>query len=364
MLYRFLFIVLTTFLSAVFLFAQTPTPTPVVDDSPLNVDTEEIKLNVSAFNQYGDFFPEVKKQDLVILEDGRLHQANSVRRIPASVLIVLDTGGELRQVKNITQTRETAKALIKKLDAGNSIAVLEYHDKARILTEWTTNRSQVLNDLDKKLFFGKRSVFSNALELATVFLSRSELENRHLVLISDGTDSVWSDERRSAALNKLLATNINVHVISYTQLELEQIKPKAKGIQKGSPRKALPSEVVATLPQSIQDMNNAPRIASVNTDRKFIKTMKQRKTALENGEKYLLKLTEDTSGLFLLPETKEEMVEKVNMIAKVIDSNYVVTYTPRRPLNESEAGEVRTIEISSKRKGLQVLARRKLVIEK
>jgi VWFA-related protein len=358
----FLKVLLTVFLSFLFIgsvFAQIP----VEDDDPLKVDTEEIKLNVSAFDQYGEFFPQVKKEDLVIVEDGRLHQANSIRRTPANILIVLDTGGELRQVKNITQTRETAKALIGKLDPDNSFAVLEYHDKARILTEWTSSKAQILDDLDKKLFFGKRSVFSKALELATAFLSRSELENRHLVLISDGTDSVWSDERRLTALNKLLATNINVHVISYTQLELEMVKPKAKGIQKGGPKEALPPEVVATLPEAIQNMNNAPQIASVNTDRKFIRTMKERKEALENGEKYLLKLSEDTSGLFLLPETKEEMVEKVTMIAKAIGSNYVVTYTPKRPLSESKPGETRKIEISSKRSGLQVLARRKLIVD-
>ncbi len=360
---KFVCLLAITLIFAGIINAQTPTPTPVLDDEPVRVDTEEIKLNVSAFDRFGEFVPQVKKEDLVIVEDGRLLQATSVRRTPASVLIVLDTGGELRAVKNITQTRNTAKALVEKLDPGNSIAVLEYHDKARILTEWTTDKSQVLYDLDKKLIFGKRSVFSSALELATKFLSKSELENRHLVLISDGTDSIWSNERRNEALKKVLATNINVHVISYTKLELEQIEPKTKAVQKGSPRKALPQEVIDTMPQAIQNMNNAPQIASINTDKKFIETFKERKEALENSENYLLKLSQDTSGVFLLPETKEEMLEKVKLIAKVIDSNYVVTYTPKRPLSESEAGEVRDIEISSKRPGLQVLARRKLIVQ-
>lgn len=351
------------FLSTVSGFAQTPTPAPSpnADDDPLRVETEEIKLNVSAFDRFGEFVPEVSKEDLVIVEDGRLHQATSVRRTPASVLLVLDTGGELRLSKNITQTRETAKALVRKLDENNSIAVLEYHDKARILTEWTDDKARIINDLDKKLIFGKRSIFSSALELATDFLKKSELENRHLVLITDGTDSIWSDERRAEALRGLLATNINVHVISYTQLELKAVEPKTKLIRKGAPRKNLPPEVVATLPQAIQDLNNAPQIASVNTDREFKKTYKEREQELEKGEEFLLRLTGDTSGVLLLPETEEEMIEKVGLIAKVIDSNYVVTYIPKRPLSESGAGEIRSIEISSKRPGLQVLARRKLI---
>ncbi len=363
MLSRFLIIFFAGLSIVNSVFAQTPTPTPIQNNETVTVETEEIKLNVSAFDRFGEFVPKVEKEDLVIVEDGRLHQATSVRRTPASVLIVLDTGGEMRAVKNITQTRDTAKALIEKLGKDNSIAVLEYHDKARILTEWTTNKSQVISDLDNKLIFGKRSLFSNALELATEFLGKSELENRHLVLISDGTDTIWSDERRAAALRKILGTNINVHVISYTQLELEKIEPKTQLIQKGSNKSTLPPEVVATMPESIQNMNNTPRIASINTDRKFLKTFKERQTELKSGEKYLLELTRDTSGVFILPETKEEMIEKVNLIAKVIDSNYVVTYTPKRPLSESESGEIRDIEISSKRPGLQVLARRKLIIE-
>lgn len=344
-------------------FAQTPTPTPSPDDETVKVDTEEIKLNVSAFDRFGEFVPKVEKEDLVIVEDGRLHQATSVRQIPASILIVLDTGGEMRAVKNITQTRDTAKALVEKLGRGNSIAILEYHDKTRILTEWTTSKSQVISDLDNRLIFGKRSLFSNALELATEFLGKSKLENRHLVLISDGTDTVWSDERRAAAFRKILGTNINVHVISYTQLELEKVEPKTQLVQKGSNKSTLPPEVVATMPESIQNMNNTPRIATVNTDRKFLKTFKERQTELKSGEKYLLELTQDTSGVFILPETKEEMIEKVNLIAKVIDSNYVVTYTPKRPLSESKPREIRTIEISSKRSGLRVLARRKLIVD-
>jgi hypothetical protein len=57
------------------------------------------------------------------------------------------------------------------------------------------------------------------------------------------------------------------------------------------------------------------------------------------------------------------MLAKTSLVAQVIDSNYVITYTPKRPLSEAKAGEVRTIEVTSKNPGLQVLARRKLAVE-
>nr|MBA2605637.1 hypothetical protein [Acidobacteriota bacterium] len=69
-----------------------------------------------------------------------------------------------------------------------------------------------------------------------------------------------------------------------------------------------------------------------------------------------------TNGEFTLPESKEEMLDKPTLIARIIDSSYVVTYAPKRALSESIAGEVRIIEVSSRRPNLQVQARRKLVV--
>lgn len=339
-----------------------PTPPPFDDDTPVKVVTEEIKLNVSAYDRFGEFVPGVSKDDLVVVEDGRLHQPTSVRRIPANVLIMLDTGGEQRQVKNISRTRDVAKELINRLDPGNSLAVLEYSDKARILTGWTTNKFKVIDDLNKKLIFGRRSMFSEALNLAARFLSNSELENRHLVIVSDGTDSFWSDERREAEMRTLLGTNINVHVISYTGLEKEVVEERSSLIQKTPAKKAIPEEIAQTLPNGVRDTATTPNSVTVSTDAQFIKTLKEREKALEKGEDYLMKLATDTSGLFILPETPEEMTEKAYLIANVIDSNYVVTYVPKRPLSESEPGETRVIEVSSKKPGLRVLAKRKLVI--
>ena len=73
-----------------------PTPTPDKDGDTVKIITEEIKLNVIAFDEDGKFVSDVSERDLVITENNVLHQPSSVRRTPANVLIVMDTGGELR----------------------------------------------------------------------------------------------------------------------------------------------------------------------------------------------------------------------------------------------------------------------------
>ena len=361
---KFLLLIVLLFVFSVFVFPQNPMPTPPETDEPERIFTEEIKLNVSAIDRDGNFVRDVKKEDLVINEDNLLHQVDSLRRIPANVLIVLDTGGEMRMAKSIDQTRKTAKNLIAALQTGDSIAIIEYHDKASILAEWTTDKAKLYQILDSRLNFGKRSVFLDAIELATEFLQKSKVDNQHLVLVSDGTDSLNKKTERDRAMNDLLASSVSVHVISYTQLEREKVAPKTKGITNSPPPKAMPDEVAAQLPNGARDFATAPKIGpTIVTDRGFLRKMRERQSSLLESEKYLSDLAADTSGQFILPETREEMLAKTTLVAQVIDSNYVITYTPKRALSESKPGEVRSIEVTSKRPGLQVLARRKLAVE-
>jgi VWFA-related protein len=341
--------------------AQTPTPQP--DEETEKVFTEEIKLNINALDADGKFVSGVKKEDLVIMEDARIHQASSIRRIPANILIVMDTGGELRQAKSMNQTRATAKSLIAALKAEDSVAIMQYHDKAEIIAEWTSDKAAASKILDTKTNFGKRSVFTGALEMATKFLQKTPLDNRHLVLITDGTDSLSNSAARNAAMRNLLATDINVHVISYTQMEIADIEPRTKGKTKTPLPHALPPEIAAGMPQGIRDMMSARGTGvMINTDREFLKKMRERKASLIESEQYLAAIAADTNGEFVAPASKEEMLDKTALVARFIDSSYVITYTPKRPLKESKIGEIRNIEVTSRRPDLEVLARRKLIV--
>lgn len=340
----------------------TPTPTPTPQDDTVRVTTEEIKLNVLAFDEEGKFFRDVNDRDLVISENNVLHQPTSVRRLPANVLIVMDTGGELRAVKSLEQTRKVARGVVEALRPGDSVAIMTYADKAEIEGEWTTDKALMLAAI-KRTNFGRRSVFVDALKLATDFLLKDPLENKHLVLITDGTDSLGRSSAKFDAFQRLLATDISVHVLSYTSMEAVDIEPRTKGTTKTPIPNAMPPEIAATLPPGVRDQHTAPKIGpTVNLDRTLIKKMKARKVELETSQEQLDQLAESTNGTFILPMGLEEMVEKTAIVAKMIDANYVVTYMPKIPVVETRGIAERKIEVSSKRNGLIVQARRKLVI--
>lgn len=340
-----------------------PTPIPVREDEPLRVHTEEIKLNVLAFDEAGNFFRDVTPNDLVIVENNVLHQPASVRRLPASVLIVMDTGGELRSVKSLDNTRKVARSVIESLRPGDAVAIMQYADKPVIVGEWTTDRAMMLAAI-RRTNFGRRSAFIEAVKMATGFMLREGVENRHIVLITDGTDSFGRSSAKFDALQRLIATDVSVHVISYSAMEAEDIEPRTKGTSNTPPRKALPPEVIDQLPNGAKDMQTAPKIGpTINLDRTLIKKMKARKADLEAATEQLEKVAETTNGEFILPVSIDEMVEKAAYVARMIDSSYVVTYVPKLTVVETRGRAERKIEVTSKRPGLIVQARRTLLIE-
>jgi hypothetical protein len=118
----------------------------------------------------------------------------------------------------------------------------------------------------------------------------------------------------------------------------------------------------ASLPGPIQDLMNLPRLGSINTDREMLKKARQQQQDLRNAQTQLNDLATKTGGTIVLPESDEKLIEQGKEIAKLIDSAYVVSYIPKRPLEESAPGEMREIGVVSRRVGLRVEARRVFVV--
>ena len=83
--------------------AQTALPSPTQTKAPLTpeaqekvrVFTEEVVIPVGAYDDSGHLSAALEPQDILVFEDDVRQTVRSVRRIPANVLLLLDTGGEL-----------------------------------------------------------------------------------------------------------------------------------------------------------------------------------------------------------------------------------------------------------------------------
>ena len=61
---------------------------------PIKVSVEEVRIPLTAYDENGRFDSTVEIDDLLVKEDGVAQSIKSVYRIPASIALLLDTGGE------------------------------------------------------------------------------------------------------------------------------------------------------------------------------------------------------------------------------------------------------------------------------
>lgn len=345
----------------------SPTPATEQDEEAERVFTEEVRLPVFAYDEKGRFDPRLEVDDVLIVEDGVPQQVKSVRRVPASVLLVLGAGWELNLSMKTSVTRDVALNVLRHLRDDDAVAALQYNGRTELLQGWTRERGEVARALRSKLVSGKGSNLSLAVKRAVELLEQQPVGNRHLVLVTDGVDMASSTEYQEA-VKKLIAAQTTLHVISYTEVGRAELKEQKK--PKEAPGMAQSRADIATVgidptrPPGMRGGGINP--PSVNTGLRIDPELRRKRKAYERemkrGEDRLKTLSEETGGRLITPETLDELVTKGEEVAREIGAQYVVTYRPKRPLRNAPATEYRKLHVAGRRIGLFLRARRGYVV--
>lgn len=343
-----------------------PAPTPDDEDDRVKVFTEEVRLPVMAFDQFGHYDPTVVPDDVLVLEDGVAQQVRSVRHIPANVLLVLDTGGESSGLggfsKRTSLTRDVAAEFLNRLRDDIWVEVMQSSNSVEVIQGWTRDRAATLKVLKSKLSAGKRSRFSDAVAAAAQQLKDRPEGSRHVVFITDGVDSPGGKIDRAQALRQLASARSTVHIISYTEF-VRQEKPKD---EKKEIRQVPTSHdpITATDPTLPPGTTRSPAYVwhSITFDPAMRKRQKAYEVDVMKSQDVLTELAEETGGQIYLPKTGNDMIAQAREAAREVGAEYVVTYRPKRPLSAAEKGEYRKVEVASRRVGLNLRSRRGYVV--
>lgn len=345
-------------------------------EQPVKIVTEEVHLNVTAQSAHGKFVPTLTKDDLLIVESGTPQKIESMKKMPASVLILLDTGGNLNFAKTLKMTRLTAKLVTEKLAPDNVVAIVQAYNKVETVSDWTKDRAAVQTSLDTKLFSGGASRFTESVNAAVKMFESRPLENRHLVFIGDALDSAADVETRQLSLQALSAANVTVHVIAYNNMEARGAEKATRRIQKGEKNEAprmpefVAEEIIRSIPQEpggdAQDnyraMIYSERLIVIRLDKKARKLAKEKRERWVRSEGELQRLAEDTGGFFQSPEELPTMWLAAMEVAKSVDSQYVVTYIPTKPFADAETIETRKVRVGTHCDGVLIRSRQQIVV--
>lgn len=331
----------------------------------IKVNTEEVRIPIIAKDSTGRFDPTVELNDLLLRDNGIAQPLKSVYRMPASVLLLLDTGEELNRAKNVRLTREVATALISGLKLDDRMAVMQVNNRVELLQSWTNTQADAIKSLNQ-LLPAKRSALESGLLAAVEQFRSIQYGNSHLVLISDGVDTKGEQTDLTDAYRSLIAANITLHVISYASLGQkvsppEPTRPRVKS--------AVAPELIEALPSTRHPGDPTPDLKTqlknkggfvLDVDLLFGR--EGIKPALAERSEEFSALTEETGGNLWLPGSAEEMIREAREVAGDIDAQYVMSYRPMPPLASSGPTEYRRIEVISRRVGLTIKSRRGYVV--
>ncbi|HWS90460.1 MAG TPA: VWA domain-containing protein [Pyrinomonadaceae bacterium] len=345
-----------------------PTPTPDEEETE-SIFTEEVRIPVFAFDEKGNFDAALATDDVLVVEDNVPQQVKSVRRTPASVVLLLGTGWDLDPAVRATTTRDVALSVIRNLREGDGLAVVQFNGKVDTLQGWTADKLEAVRAVRSKLASGEGSNLSRGIRRASELLAERPVGNRHLVIVTDGIDTAGSKDYEEAK-NRLIASQTTLHVLSYTEVAREAMKqpwwktpPEKPGAAQSRADQATVG-IDPTRPPGMRGPGINP--TDVNSGITFDPGLRRRRREAERemqrGQARLKNLTEETGGLLRQPATEEGMSVEAAAVAREIDSQYVITYSPKRPLRRASATEYRRIHVGARRQGLTLRARRGYIV--
>lgn len=235
----------------------------------IGAEVEVVSVPILVFDKAGRFIPDLKKEEIQILEDGvpqeitYLASSTGEDRIPLSIALTLDTSGSMQP--SITFLKEAATYFTGKLEASDQALVVQFNESVKSSSEFTDDTDRLDSFINGLQVWGGTALYD------AVMYSLDRLRNRPgrkaLILLSDGDDT-------------------------------------ASAAGKGQ---------VTALAKSLEVSIYAVGIQGFDTPRGFLKN-----------------LAEDTGGAYYFPGKVSELIKVFEAIAKDLKNNYLVAYSPKR----------------------------------
>ena len=349
-----------------------PQPSPADDQDEVRIRTEEVRVPVTARDEFGNFDPTLAIEDVLVFEDEVPQTIRSVSRLPANVVVLLDAGGERNPSMRIQTTRDVALNLIGRLRAEDAATVIQFNNRGvETLQAWTIDKTASVNALRRRLRTGTSARLTEAMRAAALALKERATGNRHVVLITDGVEANRNSVAYTDALRELNRAQATVHIISYTQLARAETEGRGNRASPQSERDRIVDQaVIGVDPTSPHSTGRGgapatPGAGAGNVARFSLSEILRRRAlrrAVERSEAQLQTLAEEMGGRVYLPRSTSEMIAQGAEVAREIGAQYTLTYTPRRPLAGASAAEYRRLRVVARRPNLQIQVRRGYVV--
>jgi VWFA-related protein len=156
----------------------------------LKVEVALVNVQVSVVDRRGRFVPDMKKEDLLIEEDGRRQEIRNFAReneLPLTLAMLIDTSPSVRPV--FDEEKKTAEGFLESILRMKDLAlVMGFDREVTLVQDYTDSPRQLIRAIDDLKIGGGTSVY-DAVYLACKEKLADEAGRKAIILISDGEDT-------------------------------------------------------------------------------------------------------------------------------------------------------------------------------
>ncbi|MGQ0540454.1 MAG: VWA domain-containing protein [Blastocatellia bacterium] len=292
---RFLLITLAASLFAVAANAQTPTPTPQIDDGG-SIKTFEVRLPVTVM-QKKSLVSGLARRDFTVLEDGVPQEvtffSDEKTNPPVFVGVLMDTSPST--AGKIKFSKEAAKNFIYTVTRlrKDKAAFMTFDNEINLRQDFTDKLDLLDRAVEKVNKFGSQTALYDAVWQFSDEKLRNVPGRRVIVIITDGDDTFSRAELIDA-----------IDIAQRTETTIFGISTKAGFL------------------------GSVPGVEAG--------------TVKDRGDKDLTRLCEETGGQAFFTGDILELERAFNRISAELRSQYIITY---RPANQNYDGRERKIEV-------------------
>lgn len=297
------------------------------------VRVDLVQIFVSVFGSTESLARDLKREDFVIKENGKLQEIVYFERlleekgeVPLTIAFLMDTSGSMKQGERVASRLKVAKAfgslILEEVRPSDRMQVFAFNIALWKLTEMTSD-AEVIQSAFSSIPPPQESPGTALLWAvdAVSHVIENESGRKVMVLLTDGENNMTEGPKLQEVIEQLGKSNISVLALGTTDIGDWE-------------------ENTSLVPVPGYDPTNI-RLTDIS-DRK------------KNAKRMINLLTEKSGGYAFYPERLTELDDSMDKFRRVLQSQYVISFHP-----EPRSGQSwQKIDVRCKRKGIRLSYRK------
>lgn len=302
------------------------------DDDIIKIDSTLVTIPISIFSRNGLYITDVRPEEIKIYEDGVEQEVAyfGISKKPFTVAVVIDTSNSAEF--KIEQIRSAAKRFVEKLTPEDTVMVMTFDNRPRVLAEPTKDRATIYRAIDRARFGGGTALYDAVDRVINRHLNKIE-GRKAAVIFTDGVDTT-SRNRYDTTLRDAEESGTIFFPIYFNTF---------------------------SLPTNINGGNiGTGGLGGLGGIGSVLQTQGSTAAEYDFGKSYLESLASYTGGrMFDATRTYRGLERSFENIAEELGRQYNLAYYP---LDEGEIGDRKRIRVRVLRQKLVVRARDSYVV--